>query len=186
MAYRLLDKEIYTEQYKSALYKRHVNLPFSCDERVELLTDDRVKLLKEAGCKQVYLGVESGDEMLRKLVLERTMSNELLKKGVDRLHDNGIRAFAFNMVGLPGEDRQKALSTVKLNATIKVDDSIVTVFSPYPSTILYKISVEKDYVKLLIDYTQFTFLDQPNFSKEEVAFFCRVFWFPQAFLQKPW
>jgi len=69
------------EQF-SKLYKRRVNLPFSCDERVELLTDDRVKLLKEANCKQVYLGVESGDEELRKLVLERTMSNELLRKGV--------------------------------------------------------------------------------------------------------
>jgi len=49
------------EQF-TKLYKRSVNLPFSCDERVELLTDDRVKLLKEANCKQVYLGVESGDE----------------------------------------------------------------------------------------------------------------------------
>jgi len=125
--------------------------------------------------------VESGDEELRKLVLERTMSNELLKKGVDRLHDNGIRAFAFNMVGLPGENRQKALSTVKLNASIKVDDSIVSVFSPYPSTILYKISVEKGYVKLPIDYTQFTFLDQPNFSKEEVAFFAVYFGFLRRF-----
>lgn len=168
------------EQF-TKLYKRHVNLPFSCDERVELLTDDRVKLLKEAGCKQVYLGVESGNETLRKLVLERTMSNELLKKGLDRLHDNGIRAFAFNMVGLPGEDKQMALSTVKLNATLKVDDSIVSVFSPYPSTILYKISVEKGYVKLPIDYTQFTFLDQPNFSKEEVAFFAVYFGFLRRF-----
>jgi len=171
------------EQF-TKLYKRHVNLPFSCDERIELISDDRAKLLKEANCKQVYLGVESGDEELRKLVLERTMSNEALKKGVERLHENGIRVFAFNMVGLPGEDRKKALSTIKLNASIKVDDSIVSVFSPYPSTILYEISVEKGYVKLPIDYTQFTFLDQPDFSKEEVAFFAVYFGFLRRFYRR--
>ena len=159
------------------LYTRNVGLPFSCDERIELLTDDRLKLLKEAGCKQVYIGVESGDENLRRVILERTMSNELLKEGFEKLHENGIRAFAFNMVGLPGEDREKALSTIKFNAAIKVDDSIVSVFSPYPSTILYDISIEKGFIKPPIDYTQPTFLDQPTFSKTEVAFFAVYFSF---------
>ena len=159
------------------LYKKYVGLPFSCDERIELLTDDRLKLLKEAGCTQVYIGVESGDENLRRVVLERTMSNELLKEGFEKLHKIGIRAFAFNMVGLPGEDRKKALSTIKFNAAIKVDDSIVSVFSPYPSTVLYNISVEKGFIKPPIDYTQPTFLDQPNFSKTEVAFFAVYFSF---------
>jgi len=88
------------------------------------------------------------------------------------------------MVGLPGENREKALSTIKLNASIKVDDAIVSVFSPYPSTILYEISVEKGYVKLPIDYTQFTFLDQPDFSKEEVAFFAVYFGFLRRFYRR--
>jgi len=88
------------------------------------------------------------------------------------------------MVGLPGENREKALSTIKLNASIKVDDAIVSVFSPYPSTILYEISVEKGYVKLPIDYTQFTFLDQPNFSKEGVAFFAVYFGFLRGFYRR--
>jgi len=87
----------------------------SCDERVELLTDDRVKLLKEANCKQVYLGVESGDEELRKLVLERTMSNELLRKGVDRLHDNGIRALRSTWWAYPEKTDKKLFP--RLNST---------------------------------------------------------------------
>lgn len=157
------------------LYKRYVNLPFSCDERTELLSDDRVKLLKEAGCTQVYIGVESGNEELRKIVLERTMSNELLKDSFERLHRNGIRTFAFNMVGLPGEDRKKALATIKLNVELCADDSIVSVFSPYPSTVLYSTSIEKGFIREPIDYTQFAFLDQPDLSKVEVAFMAVYF-----------
>lgn len=159
----------------TTLYRHYVGLPFSCDGRVELLSEERIKLLKEAGCTQIYIGVESGNEDLRRTVLGRTMSNELLKKVFEQLHTYGIKTFAFNMVGLPGEDRKKALSTVKFNAEINTDGAIVSVFSPYPSTVLYDISIKNGFIKEPIDYTQFTFLDQPHFSKVEVAFIATHF-----------
>jgi radical SAM superfamily enzyme YgiQ (UPF0313 family) len=166
------------------LYKSNVDLPFSCDERIELVSEDRVKLLKDAGCTQVYIGVESGDEELRKMVLERTMSNKLLKDGFELLHKYGIRTLAFNMVGLPNEDRCKALSTIKLNAELRTDDSIVSVFSPYPSTVLYEVSIRKGYIKEPIDYTQFTFLSQPDFKNSEVAFIAVYFNFLRRFYRR--
>jgi len=51
------------------LYKREVGLPFACDHRAELLTEDTVRLLGDMGCTQVYLGIESGDEALRRRAL---------------------------------------------------------------------------------------------------------------------
>jgi radical SAM superfamily enzyme YgiQ (UPF0313 family) len=157
------------------LYKREVGLPFACDHRAELLTQDTVQLLADMGCTQVYLGIESGDEALRHRSLGRTMSNELLVQVNERLHAAGIRIFAYNMVGLPGETRATALLTPKLNAQAHTDDACMSVFSPYPSTVLYDASIKDGSVTEPIDYTRLTFLDQPGFHAGEVAFMALSF-----------
>ena len=157
------------------LYKRDVGLPFACDHRAELLTQDTVRLLADMGCKQVYLGIESGDEELRRRALGRTMSNELLVQVNERLHAAGIRVFAYNMVGLPGETRATALLTPKLNAQAQADDACVSVFSPYPSTVLYDVSIKDRSIAEPIDYSRLTFLDQPGFRTGEVAFMALSF-----------
>lgn len=158
-----------------ALYQREVGLPFACDERAELLTDETVRLLADMGCTQVYLGIESGDEELRRQALGRTMSNELLVRDIARLHAAGIGVFAYNMVGLPGETRATALLTPKLNADARVDDACISVFSPYPSTVLYDVSIRDGSVVEPIDYSSLTFLDQPGFGSREVAFMALCF-----------
>ncbi|MHB8070525.1 MAG: B12-binding domain-containing radical SAM protein [Candidatus Cryosericum sp.] len=157
------------------MYKREVGLPFACDHRAELLTEDTVRLLADMGCTQVYLGIESGYEELRRRALGRTMSNELLVQVIERLHTAGMRVFAYNMVGLPGETRATALLTPKLNAQARVDDACISVFSPYPSTVLYDVSVKEGSVKTPIDYTHLTFLDQPGFHSSEVAYMALSF-----------
>ena len=157
------------------LYRREVGLPFACDQRAELLTQDTVRLLADMGCKQVYLGIESGDEELRRRTLGRTMNNELLVQVHERLHAAGIRVFAYNMVGLPGETRAMALLTPKLNAQTCTDDACISVFSPYPSTVLYDVSIKDGSVAEPIDYTRLTFLDQPGFRTGEVAFMALSF-----------
>ncbi len=158
-----------------ALYKREVGVPFACDHRAELLTQDAVRLLADMGCTQVYLGIESGDEVLRRRALGRTMSNELLVQVNERLHAAGIRIFAYNMVGLPVETRATALLTPKLNAQAHVDDAGISVFSPYPSTVLYDVSIKEGSITEPIDYTRLTFLDQPAFHSNEVAFMALSF-----------
>ncbi len=127
------------------------------------------------GCTQVYLGIESGDEVLRRRALGRTMSNELLVQVNERLHAAGIRIFAYNMVGLPVETRATALLTPKLNAQAHVDDAGISVFSPYPSTVLYDVSIKEGSITEPIDYTRLTFLDQPAFHSNEVAFMALSF-----------
>lgn len=157
------------------LYKREVGLPFACDERAELLTDETVGLLADMGCTQVYLGIESGNEELRRRALGRTMSNEQLVTDIERLHAAGMRVFAYNMVGLPGETRATALLTPKLNAEARVDDACISVFSPYPSTVLYDVSIRDGSITEPIDYSSLTFLNQSGFGSGEVAFMALCF-----------
>lgn len=156
-------------------YQQEIGLPFSCNHRPELLTPPVLALLAKAGCQRIYLGVESGDEEIRRLVLGRTASNARLLEVFRACRELGIETVAYNMVGLPGEDRRRALATIKLNARLRPSSAIISVFSPYPGTDLYDLAVGKGYVAPHLDYRARTFLNQPDFSRAEVAFLALYF-----------
>jgi len=158
------------------LYQKEVNLPFACDHRADLATPEFLKLLKDAGCNFIYFGVESGDENLRKSVLSRFMTDREIKRAFRECRQLGIKTLAFNIVGLPFETPAKVLKTVKLNAQINPNRMVPNIFTPYPYTKMYEISLKEGFISgPIADYRDEVFLDQPQFSKKEVLFFAYFF-----------
>ena len=158
-----------------------------------------LKLLKEAGCFQIYFGVETGDEQLRARVLSRYMSNDQIVEAFKNCRKLGIATLAYNIVGLPNETPSKVIKTIKLNAKINPGAMIVNIFTPYPHTKLYDICVEQNLINPIhnsagreklgkerilnkinsskIDYRDEIFIEQPRFSKKEVLFLSLYFEF---------
>lgn len=101
-------------------YRREVGLPFSCLARADLL-EKRIDLLARAGCKLVKLGIECGDEGLRRRVARTPVSDEQLRETVAELRRAGIRVHAVCLVGLPGESLDQALCTLDLATALKPD-----------------------------------------------------------------
>lgn len=162
----------------SKLYKKEINLPFSCDHRSNLATLEILKLLKEAGCFQIYFGLETGDEELRKNVLSRYISDEQITEAFKNCRKVGIKILAYSMVGLPFETPSKVLKTIKLNAQINPEAMVVNIFTPYPYTKLYDICLEQKFIDSpLVDYRDEVFIDQPKFSKKDVLFLSLYFKF---------
>jgi len=158
------------------LYKNEIGLPFACDHRADLVTPELLSLLRDAGCDFIYFGVESGDEHLRKEVLSRRMGDGQIGRAFSECRRLGIKTLAFNIIGLPYETPEKALKTIKLNAKINPDKMIANIFTPYPYTDLYETSVKEGFIPgPIADYRGEVFLDQPNFSKEEVLFLATLF-----------
>ena len=160
------------------LCKEEVGLPFACDHRADLATPGVLHLLRDAGCDFIYFGVETGDEKLRREFLSRHMSDEQIKRAFAECHRLGVRTLAFNIIGLPYETPAKVLKTVKLNAEIRSSRMIANVFTPYPYTELYEVSLREGFISgPVADYRDGVFLDQPEFSKEEVLFLATSFRF---------
>jgi radical SAM superfamily enzyme YgiQ (UPF0313 family) len=124
------------------VYRRRVGLPFVCKLRPERATEATVKLLVEAGCTAIGLGIESGSERLRRGVLGRGASDQEILDGCRRLKRNGIRLFTFNLLGIPGETLDEALRTVAMNVACGVDFAAATILQPYPGTELARAATE--------------------------------------------
>ena len=116
------------------LYRNRVNLPFSCNFRPELVDEDRVRLLQEAGCTLVMWGIETGSERLRRGLLNRQTSEEQIYACADLFHRYGFKIRTYNMLGLPGETIDDAVRTLEVNAAAKIEYPNCTLLQPYPRT----------------------------------------------------
>jgi len=123
----------------SVLYSKEIGLPYTCNSRIECLSDHVVETLKKSGCKTVFIGVESGNEKIRKELLNRFYSNKDIIEGFKRLRKAGISSCSYNIVGFPFETKEQMLETLKINQLIKPDNGVVFYFYPYPGTKLYDV-----------------------------------------------
>ncbi|RJP80619.1 MAG: radical SAM protein [Candidatus Zixiibacteriota bacterium] len=116
------------------LYKRDIGLPFLSTVRANLVDEEIVSALKEAGCISCVFGVESGVERIRNEVLAKGVSDEDIYEAARLFKKYKIRFGTYNMVGLPGETVDDAFQTVKINAKIRADFPWCSVLQPYPGT----------------------------------------------------
>lgn len=119
-------------------YADEIKLPYACTSQPLLFNEKIAKLLKGSGCKVVKMGIESGNEILRKQLLKRNITNSHLVKVFGIAKKYGLKPQAFNMIGLPGETQKNILETIKLNARIKPYIVWLSTFNPYPGTELFK------------------------------------------------
>lgn len=116
------------------LYRSQIGLPFLSTVRANLVDDEIVRALKEAGCISCVFGIESGVEKLRNEVLAKGVKDEEIYEAARLFRKYKICFGTYNMVGLPGETVEDAFETVKINARIRADFPWCSVLQPYPGT----------------------------------------------------
>ena len=137
-------------------YRKRIGIPYRANVRTECINDDIVKALKDSGCTVGFLGLESGNEDIRKKLLKRHHSNEMLVERALMVKRAGIKIFTFNMVGLPFETKENMHETLELNRKVNTDFGICTFFCPFPGTELYSMCkkdgmLQKDYLNNMIN-----------------------------------
>jgi anaerobic magnesium-protoporphyrin IX monomethyl ester cyclase len=140
----IIDDDVFTLDHRYTIefcqrYKEMFDLPFACNARLETLDKGLLKILKSSGCYCVLIGIESGNEWIRKNVLHRNIANEKIVRIFKEVKESGLKVHSFNMIGLPYETQEAARDTVKLNREISPDTLQVSVFYPYPGTELYNL-----------------------------------------------
>lgn len=128
------------------LYKSKINVPFFCNVRINLVTEDIIKKLKEYGCYGVSMGIESGNEFLRNEVLDKNVSDEQIINAGMIIKKHGLKLKVYNMLGLPGETFEEALETVLINSKIKPDFAPCSLLEPYPKYKITEYAIEKGYL----------------------------------------
>jgi radical SAM superfamily enzyme YgiQ (UPF0313 family) len=115
-------------------FPKEVGLPFFANVRSNLITPEKVELLKKAGANTVSMGIEAGNDRLRNGLLRRKMNRETIVEAGRMLHEAGINLTATNILALPTATLDDDIETMRLNAEAKVKYAHAFLFQPYPAT----------------------------------------------------
>ncbi len=158
-------------------YRDRIGLPFRCNCRPDLMNQEVARLLYHAGCVKVNFGVESGNEYMRNQVLNRKITRNQIVNAFALCRREGIATQSYNIVGLPFEEPDSILDTIKLNAQIRPDMIMRFFFYPYPKTELYETCRRAGFLteKEFDTFHEGTILSQPTVSQSQVRFAYQFF-----------
>ena len=126
-------------------YKKEIGLPYSCNDRANQIDEDVARRLSTSRCYSIDIGIENGNENIRREVMKRYLSNEQIIKAFHLSKKEGIKTSSFNIIGVPGETMHTILDTVKLNALVKPDHYINAYFNAFQGTDLYDYCMKNEF-----------------------------------------
>jgi anaerobic magnesium-protoporphyrin IX monomethyl ester cyclase len=153
------------------LHARKLNLKWDCGTRVDMVDHQLLKTMHDAGCFAVWLGVESGSEIIlgamnKKIKIEQT------KKAYKTARQIGLMTIANVVLGFPGETEQTALETIRLVKELNPDDVGFYIATPYPGTPMYEQVIKNGWLRVT-DFDKYdtagpTF-ETPQLSMEKLS-----------------
>ncbi|MCB1192952.1 MAG: B12-binding domain-containing radical SAM protein [Leptospiraceae bacterium] len=136
------------------IYPKEIGLPFNANIRYDSINEHAADLLKKAGAYGMAIGLESGNEQLRQVVIRKMSKNSLIVQGARLLRERKIKMLTTNMIGLPGETIDQAFETVELNMKLKSTYTRANTFLLFPGL-------------PLVDYARREGFVEPNFDIEK-------------------
>jgi hopanoid biosynthesis associated radical SAM protein HpnJ len=112
-----------------------VGFTWSCTSRVT--TDyETLKAMKEAGCRLLIVGYESGDPQILKNI-KKGATVEMAQRFTANCKKLGLLVHGDFIVGLPGENRQSLRRTIDFAKRLDCETIQVSIAHPYPGTEFY-------------------------------------------------
>jgi radical SAM superfamily enzyme YgiQ (UPF0313 family) len=128
-----------------------------------------------AGVYMVRLGVESGSARVRERILKRRTPAGVIRRAVDTLQRAGVNAFAFQMLGIPGETMRDVWATFRFASSLRTDAVKFSMFWPYPGTELYELCLRDGLVRPGLEFVGNNIQDSPlRWPDSRQLFFRRV------------
>ena len=98
--------------------------------------------MKEAGCRLLIVGYESGDQQILKNI-KKGATIERARQFTKDCHKLGLVVHGDFILGLPGETRETIRRTIDFAKELDVETIQVSVAHAYPGTELYDYAVKQ-------------------------------------------
>ena len=112
------------------ILERNLEFTWFCNSRADQVNETVAKFSSEAGCHQMYLGFESGDQRILDDVVRKDATLEDLIKGADLLKQHGINRSVGFVIGLPTENEASVQASLELAFRVKPERIQFTRWTP--------------------------------------------------------
>lgn len=129
-------KESWLEEFAEK-YPKKIGLPFWCLITPTQVNENMVTLLRKSGCWSIGMGIEAGDEGIRREILNRAVSDKVIHRALKLMTEAGINVLTYNIMGIPGSNFENDMKFLDFNMPYKVTYPMATVMTPFPGTKVY-------------------------------------------------
>jgi anaerobic magnesium-protoporphyrin IX monomethyl ester cyclase len=113
--------------------RRHPQLIWSTIGRADSVDRRSVQLMRESGCWQIALGIESGSQRILD-ILKKGESIEQIEAAVRTIQESGMTVKGLFMAGCPTETEDTLAETERFIRHLKLDYVSMSAFTPTPNT----------------------------------------------------
>jgi anaerobic magnesium-protoporphyrin IX monomethyl ester cyclase len=127
----------WVNDFAAALIAAGGGVPFTIQLRADLVSARMADALRRAGCREVWIGAESGSQKILDAMNKGTQVADV-HAARELLREAGIRVGLFLQLGYLGEQLEDILATRRLVEETRPDDVGVSVSYPLPGTKFYE------------------------------------------------
>ncbi len=145
------------ESIINEMNKRNLRVNWTCTARVDVVTKELLKKMKQAGCWRVRLGIESGDESVLGFI-NKGITTHQARNAAHWAHEVGLQPKGFFMIGHLTDSKESIERTINFAKSLPLKDITVQINTPLKNTFQYR--VHKQYGSLITeDNSRFSYFE---------------------------
>jgi anaerobic magnesium-protoporphyrin IX monomethyl ester cyclase len=109
-------------------------IKWNVNVRANLVTEKIIKAMKDAGCYEVRMGVEAGNDFIRNDVYKRNMSKEQIFNAIKIIKKQGLQLRLQFIIGAPYENKEMMQESFDMAKKSGADYILFPTLIPLPAT----------------------------------------------------
>jgi radical SAM superfamily enzyme YgiQ (UPF0313 family) len=176
-----IDKKRVLEICRKIIEKK-LRIYWICFSRVSTLDEELVRVMKEAGCRKISFGLESGSQKILDLMRKKA-TIEQGREAVALVRKCGLKAHASFMLGNVGETLETVKETISFAKSLDLDNATFFITAPFPGTDLYRIAQDLGHISQDTKWEAFApiTVQQPILVQDNLTSKDLIYWQKKAF-----
>jgi radical SAM superfamily enzyme YgiQ (UPF0313 family) len=152
------------------MIERKVDVSWCAFIRADCFNEELAAAMKKAGCHQVLIGVESGDDEILKNI-RKTIHRDRTKQSIAIARKYGIESRCAFIFGNMGDTLESMQRTLDYSIELDPDLGLYNISTPYPGTQLFQWAKDNGYL-VTEEWSEYELsrflLDLPTVTEKEV------------------
>lgn len=111
---------------------KKLNVTFRCLSRIDIVDDELIEMLKDAGCRNIKFGIESGSQRILDMINKR-ITIEQIYAADEILKKHNMDWSAFFIIGFPNETVEDIKKTQEVMKKVSASGKTVSIFTALPN-----------------------------------------------------
>ena len=129
-----INKE-YVKKFCNGLRERDIKTHWHCSSGVRLdsLNPDILRLMKDSGCYNFTVAIESGSDRILEL-MKKNLNVKTIREKIEMMNRTGSKPTGLFMIGFPGETIDEIEETIKFSKSLDIKRAQFAIFHPMPGS----------------------------------------------------